>query len=278
MERKWAEPTFADVATADLGGPRTKAFLDRCEKLIDWQSLVDAIKPLFPQQPKGGRPFTPARIMVRCVMLQKWYRLSDPDLEEQLLDRMSFRRFVGLGAEESPPDETTMVEFRRRLRAAGCASRLFDAALKSLKDKGLVLKEGTIVDATIIDAPQARRVIEADGTTRHTRDRFATYTRNHGTPRHGYKAHIATDTRGMITDWVFDTASPHDSNHIDPLTQTEDKAIYADGAYSDKEHRQAPRGRGHRQPDHPQTRAGPGGTDGGAKEAQHGMLAGACVR
>src|SRR5947209_12694537 len=115
MERKIAQPTFADVATADLGGPRTMAFLDRCEKLIDWQSLIDAVRPLFPEQPKGGRPFTPARIMVRCVMLQKWYDLSDPGLEEQLLDRVSFRRFVGLGAEEAPPDETTMVGFRRRL-------------------------------------------------------------------------------------------------------------------------------------------------------------------
>src|SRR5690349_20429028 len=110
MERKPAQPTFADAATADLGGPRTAAFLDRCEELIDWQSLVDAIKPLFPEQPKGGRPFTPALVLVKCAMLQKWYSLSDPGLEEQLLDRMSFRRFVGLGAADPTPDETTMVE------------------------------------------------------------------------------------------------------------------------------------------------------------------------
>ena len=124
-----------------------------------------------------------------------------------------------------------MVEFRRRLREAGCASSLFDAALASLAARGLVLKEGTIVDATIVDAPQGRKVVEADGTTRHTRDRCATYTRNHGTPRHGYKAHLATDTRGLITDWVFDTAAPHDSNHVDRLTRDEDKAVYADSAY-----------------------------------------------
>jgi IS5 family transposase len=244
MERKSAQPTFADVAVSALGGPRTAAFLGRCEELIDWQSLVDAIKPLFPEQPKGGRPFTPALVLVKCVMLQKWYALSDPGLEEQLLDRMSFRRFVGLGAADPTPDETTMVEFRRRLRAAGCASTLFDAALASLEAKGLVLKEGTIVDATIVDAPQGRKVVEADGTTRHTRDGCATYTRNHGTLRHGYKAHIATDTRGTITDWVFDTARPHDSNHIDHLTQGEGKAVYADSAYGSKERREAHHARG----------------------------------
>lgn len=79
-----------------------------------------------------------------------------------------------------------------------------------------MLKEGTIVDATIVDAPQGRKVRELDGTERHTHDACATYTKNHGTLRHGYKAHLATDTRGIVTDWVFDTARPHDSNHIDP--------------------------------------------------------------
>jgi IS5 family transposase len=177
-------------------------------------------------------------------MLQKWYDLSDPGLEEQLLDRVSFRRFVGLGAEEAPPDETTMVEFRKRLREGGCASTLFDAALSSLRAKGVVLKEGTIVDATIVDAPQGRKVIEADGAARHTRDRCATYTRNHGTLRFGYKAHVATDTRGTITDWVFDTAAPHDSNHIDRLTRDERGAVYADSAYGSRERRERHAGLG----------------------------------
>ena len=247
MERKLAEPTFADAMVADLGGPRTRAFLDRCQELIPWGELADSIKHLFPGQPLGGRPFTPAVVMLKCVMLQKWYGLSDPQLEEQVRDRLSFRRFVGLGLEDATPDrsgnrrlpreKTTMVHFRERLRSAGCASTLFDAALASLRERGLVLREGTIVDATIVDAPQGRKVKEADGTERHTRDGCATYTRNHGTLRHGYKAHIATDTRGLITDWVFDTARPHDSNHADPLTSGEAVAVYADSAYSSKDRR-----------------------------------------
>jgi IS5 family transposase len=244
MERKLAEPTFADAVVADLGGPRTRGFLDRCQELIPWRELAGSIKHLFPDQPLGGRPFWPAVVMLKCVMLQKWYGLSDPQLEEQLRDRLSFRRFVGLGLEDATPDETTLVNFRERLRSAGCASTLFDAALASLREKGLVLREGTIVDATIVDAPQGRKVKEADGTERHTRDGCATYTKNHGTLRHGYKAHLATDTRGVITDWVFDTAGPHDSNHVDPLTRDEGAAVYADSAYSSRERRERLKGRG----------------------------------
>jgi transposase, IS5 family len=238
MERKLAEPTFTDVMIADLGGPRTGDFLARCQELIPWAKLAESIKPLFPEQPLGGRPFWPAEVMLKCVMLQKWYGLSDPQLEEQLRDRISFRRFVGLSMEETTPDETTLVKFRERLREHGCASTIFEAALESLRTRGLVLKQGSIVDATIVDAPQGRKVKQLDGSERHTRDRCASYTKNHGTLRHGYKAHVTTDTRGVITDWVFDTASPHDSNHIDQLTATEQTAVYADSAYSSQERRE----------------------------------------
>jgi transposase, IS5 family len=235
MERNPVDPTFFDGMAAELGGRRTGEFLNRCQELIPWQELVDSIGHLFPAQPMGGRPFWPALVMLKCVMLQKWYGLSDPGLEEQLRDRLSFRRFVGLSFQDDTPDETTIVNFRKRLREAGCASTLFDAALANLRSRGLVLRTGSIVDATIVDAPQGRTVKEADGTERHTHDRCATYTKNHGTLRHGYKAHLVTDTRGMITDWLFDTARPHDSNHIDPLTESEQTAIYADSAYRSKQ-------------------------------------------
>jgi len=233
MERQSAQPTFTDLAVSSLGGPRTASFLQRCEELIPWQRLVDSIAHLFAQQPKGGRPFTPAMVLIKCVMLQKWYGLSDPQLEEQLQDRISFRRFVGLSTDDPTPDETTLVRFRNRLREAGCASTLFESALASLREKGLVLKEGTLVDATIVDAPLGNK--RKDGSS--SKDPCATYTVNHGAPRHGYKAHLATDAHGIITDWVFDTAKVHDSRHIDQLIATEDKAVYADSAYRNYERR-----------------------------------------
>lgn len=245
MQRNNAQPTFTDASVADLGGPRTAAFLRRCEQLIDWQEMARSIAELFPHHPAGGRPFWPAITMLKCLMLQKWFNLSDPQLEEQLRDRISFRRFVALSFDDATPDETTMVNFRKRLREHGCASTLFDAVVARLRERGLVLKEGTIVDATIIDAPMGQKIKDGDdGFERHTHDRAATYTKNHGTLRHGYKAHIATDTRGMIIDRVFDTARPHDSNHIDQLIAAEQTAVYADSAYGSKERRTRLRDKG----------------------------------
>jgi transposase, IS5 family len=238
MQRNNATPTFTDAAVVDLGGPRTTRFLQTCEELVPWNQLVEAVLPLFPAHEKGGRPFWPALVMIKCVLLQKWFGLSDPQLEEQLRDRLSFRRFVGLSLDDATPDETTMVVFRRRLREHGMGSALFDRVVASLRERGLVLKEGTIVDATIIDAPMGEKLKDSQGLERHTHDPAATYTKNHGTLRHGYKAHIATDARGTITDFIFDTAKTHDSKHIDQLTATEGSAVYADSAYSSQERRE----------------------------------------
>jgi len=234
MERKMLEATFIDAWTIELGGPKTQAFLDRCEKLIDWQALTAAVGDLYGPMAQGGRPPWPVLLMLKCLMLAKWYNLSDPMLEEHLRDRLSFRRFVGLTMQDGTPDETCFVNFRKRLLGVGGASALFDAALKQLGDHGLLLKEGTIVDATIIDAPMGRK--KADG--QHTHDPCATYTKNHGTLRHGYKAHIATTTNAIIIDYVFDTAKCHDSLHIDWLTSNETRAVYADSAYQSKERRE----------------------------------------
>lgn len=231
MERKNLEPTLRDAAVSDLGGPRSAEFFSRAEQLIDWNKLVTALRDLTPAQPAGGRPFWPLLLMIRCLLLQKWFGLSDPQLEEMLRDRLSFRRFVGLSLDDATPDETSFCVFRGRLREAGKASALFDAVLASLREKNLVLNEGTIVDATIVDAPHGEK--RADGS--HTKDPCATYTKNHGTLRHGYKAHQATDTRGIITGYVFDTAKPHDSNHADYLLRNEKSKAYGDSAYRSKD-------------------------------------------
>lgn len=238
MQRVNAQPTFTDAAVVDLGGRRTAAFLSVCDELVDWKAMIGSIAHLFPEHARGGRPFWSASVLLRCVMLQKWFNLSDPQLEEQLRDRISFRRFVGLSFDDLTPDETTLVNFRKRLREGGCASTLFDAVVTRLRERGLVLKEGTIVDATIVDAPMGHKVRDEHGPDRHTHDRCATYTKNHGTLRHGYKAHLATDTRGTITDYVYDTAAPHDSTHIDRLTANEKTAVYADSAYGSRARRE----------------------------------------
>jgi len=232
MERTANTPTFADAATLDLGCPRTAEFFAKCDQTIPWQMLADSVANVFVEdRGQGGRPHVPVVMMLKCLMIAKWFGLSDPMLEGMLRDRLSFRRFVGLGWSDPTPDETTFVTFRNRLREAGHASTLFDAVVAHLREQGLVLQEGTLVDATIIEAPKGRSKDDGLG---HTKDKTATYTKKHGQTYHGFKAHIATDTRGVITDYVFDTAKAHDSKYIDQLIEDERKAVYADSAYMDK--------------------------------------------
>ena len=231
MERKLAEPGLLDGVAVDLGGPRTAAFFEKCERHIPWKKLADSLQGLYDEHDKGGREPWPVILMVKCLMLQKWFGLSDPQLEEQLRDRLSFRRFVGLSLLDNTPDETTFVRFRQRLLARGHGRTIFDAVVKHLESCGLVMNNGTLVDATMVEAPKGRK--REDGTS--TRDPEASFTKKHGRTYHGYKAHVATDTRGVIKDYRFTTASVHDSQKMDELIAGEKTAVYGDSAYMDKE-------------------------------------------
>lgn len=232
-ERINAEHGLIDGWTAGLGGPRTAALLDRLEATVPWRDLVKPIVALPEYRGRdggvnrGGRPAWPALTMLKCVLLAKWFGLSDPQLEECLKDRLSFRRFVGLSLTDSTPDETTFVRFRARLREAGLDRRLFDDTLAHLERRGLLVKDGTLVDATIIE--QSRGSKRDDGTS--TRDQEASFTKKGGQTYHGYKGHIAADRSGLVMDYTFSDAAPHDSNFIDDLTKDERKMVVADSAY-----------------------------------------------
>ena len=144
-----------------------------------------------------------------------------------LLDRLSFRRFIGLKMQDKTPDETTFVIFRKRLRKHGHCSTLFNKTVEILKQRGLILEEGTCVDATIVETSRGTK--RDDGS--NTRDKTASYTKKNDRTYHGFKAHIATDTNGIIKDYRFDTAKVHDSQHIDDLTADEEHCVFADSAY-----------------------------------------------
>jgi len=228
MERQNNQLSFLDQLTNDLGGKRTAEFFRKCETYIPWNELAEPLKNMYANNTnKGGASNWPVVMMIKCMMLQRWFNLSDPMLEEMLLDRLSFRRFIGLHVEDKTPDETTFVVFRKRLRKHGHSATLFDKTVEILTQRGLILEEGTCVDATIIEAPRGRK--RSDWTS--TKDRTASYTKKHGTIYHGFKAHIATDRNGIIKDYRFDTAGVHDSRHIDDLITDERHSVWADSAY-----------------------------------------------
>lgn len=237
-EREQSQLSFADTVVAKMGGKRTAALLDALDASIDWESLARPVRAVY-RNDDGGAPAEPAVMMLKVVMLQKWFNLSDPQAEEQLNDRMSFRRFVGLRGQDAAPDETTIVKFRKRLREANLDAKLFDIVTRSIGKRGLLLKEGTLVDALIIEAPTGRRTGEKDqaGQEITTRDPDASFTRKHDRTYHGYKGHLAVDRSGLVTGFEFSTASHHDSRYIDGLTRDETRAVIADSAYSDADRR-----------------------------------------
>lgn len=240
MERREVHPTLIDGMTADLGGPRTTALLDKLDASIPWETLAKPVRTLYKNSDKGGAPAWPAATMLRCIMLAKWFGLSDPQLEENLRDRLSFRRFARLPLHDKTPDETTFVVFRRRLREAGLDKTLFDLVAGHIEGRGLLVKDGTLVDATILEQSKGKKT--GDGAS--TRDPEASFTKKHGRTYHGYKGHIAADKSGIVTDYRFSTASHHDSRYFDELVKDEKNAAYGDAAYSGEQRRKDLRGRG----------------------------------
>ena len=270
-ERESAQLSFADTVVSRLGGKRTGALLNQLDAAIDWETLAKPIRAVY-RNADGGAPAMPAVRMLKIVMLQKWFHLSDPQAEEQLNDRVSFRRFVGLRGEEAAPDETTIVVFRNRLREADLDGKLFDIVNQSIEQRGLLVKEGTLVDALILEAPKGRKTGEKDasGNDKTTRDPEASFTQKHGRSYHGYKGHVAADRSGIVTDFDFSTASHHDSRYIDDLTKKEKRAVIADAAYADKDRRATIGGKGRDGRDCVQTSAWPEGIAADVAEDQPG--------
>jgi len=174
------------------------------------------------------------------ALLSKWFNLSDPGLEEALLDRISFRKFVGLPFSDATPDETIFVKFRKRLREAKLDGYLFQSVVKHLDLQGFLVRQGTMVDATIIEQSTGSK--NDDGES--TRDEDASFTKKNNQTHHGYKVSIACDLSGVITDFKVTTAKVHDSKCIDELVEDEDRVVYADSAYSSNDRREALRDRG----------------------------------
>lgn len=232
--------SFFEYATSDKGSRRTGAFLDRMQSLIPWVGISEELTPAL-YDGHTGRPGFPVTVLVKTLLLEAWFNLSDPELEEQVLDRLSFQRFLGVAERQDIPDETTVCRFRQKLVDIGAFEELFDLVEHLITEEGVEVRPGTIVDATIIDAPKGRK--RADGSS--TRDAEAGFTKKHGEWRHGYKAHAATDAQGRFIRRVTVTsASVHDGERFDGLTASETHAVFGDKAYISEEKKRDFRQRG----------------------------------
>jgi IS5 family transposase len=184
-----------------------------------------------------GRPAYPPLVMFKALLLQSLYGLSDAELEEALFDRLSFRRFVGLSLDAAVPDHTTLCRFRTLLLDAGMLQRLFAELDRQLDQAGLILRRGTMLDATVIETAAARPPQTPSGEKADfaaASDPDARFTRREGRigSSYGYKAHVGVDEgSGLIRKVVTTPANVNDTVCADRLVCGDESAVLADSAY-----------------------------------------------
>ena len=208
--------------------------LSKIDGLVKWSRFEKLLAKL--RTGERGRPPYPALSMFKALLLQQWYRLSDPELEEALADRLSFRRFCGFALEDTVPDETTICRFRQALAAAGLEDKLLGELTRQLEKRGLILKSGTMVDATLVGAAVSPPNERAGATSAVDPD--AAWTKKNNKAHFGYKAHIATDQgSGLIRRAKLTPAKTYESEVADALICGDEQAVYADRAYEQKARR-----------------------------------------
>jgi IS5 family transposase len=218
--------TFAGLAwDSKKKVTRRERFLAEMEAVLPWADLLALLAPHYPQSVRG-RPAMPLATMLRIYFLQQWFNLSDPAAEEALYDSEAMRRFarVELG-EDAVPDETTILHFRHLLEQHDLTEQLFALVRGLLETKGLLLKAGTIVDATIITAPTSTKnaMAQRDPEMRPTRKGNSWY--------FGMKVHVGTDRRGIVHALSTTDAAAADVRQLPVLLHGEERALYGDQAY-----------------------------------------------
>jgi len=202
--------------------------LAKIEPLIDWEAFTPIIQPLYDNQgPQGGRPNIDPVVMVKMLVLQGWYGLSDPELERQANDRISFRSF--LGYPDVIPDATTVWLFRERLAESGRDRAIWEELQRQLDEKGLSVKKGVVQDASFITSDPGKHGKLRGGEARTRRSRDGDWGKKGKKFSYGFKLHIKPDVdRGLIRDLETTTASVHDSQ-VDLSRPGE--VVYLDKAY-----------------------------------------------
>jgi len=205
---------------------RREVFLEEMDKVVPWAALEAVIQPHYPRAGKGRHPY-PLRTMLRIHLMQQWYALSDPAMEESLYEIASMRRFARLSlARGTIPDETTILNFRHLLERHVLADRILETVNALLVRKGLMLKQGTIVDATIIPAPSSTKNDSG------ARDPEMHQTKKGNQWYFGMKAHVGTDAETGLVHTVEGTAANvADVTVAHELLHGEEEVVFADAGY-----------------------------------------------
>ena len=206
---------------------RRDKFLAEMEQVLPWPRLVARLAPLYPKGERGRPPVALER-MLRVHFLQQWYALADPAMEEALYDSQAMRGFAGIDlAVDTVPDETTILNFRHWLERHDLAKGLFDEVSAMLEERGLLMRQGTIVDATILAAPSSTK------NKQQSRDPEMHQTKKGNQWHFGMKAHIGVDVAlGVVHTVVGTAANEADINQMAAVLHGAEEDVFADAGYT----------------------------------------------
>ena len=232
------QTTFASLAfDHKKKQTRREKFLAEMEQAVPWTALLAVIEPYYPKAGRRGRQPYPLATMLRLYFIQQWYALSDPGLEDALYEIESLRRFARLDlADDTLPDETTILNFRRLLERHALTAKLMNTINDVLEQQGLLLKGGTMVDATIIHAPPSTKNQDK------ARDPEMHQTRKGNQWYFGMKIHVGADVDSGLAHTVSVTpANVADITELPNLLREDDRAVFGDAAYANNHYKRAAR-------------------------------------
>ena len=222
------QATFASLAFEQKKKPtRRERFLTEMDAVVPWAALLAAVEPHYPKTGRRGRPPRLPETMLRIYFMQQWYALSDPAMEDALYEIESMRRFAGLElADDAMPDETTILKFRHLLEKHGLTAKMMNIINDTLAGRGLLLKGGTMVDATIIHAPPSTK------NEQKQRDPEMRQTKKGNQWFFGMKVHVGADVNSGLVHTVSVTpANASDISQLPHLLREDDRAVFGDKGY-----------------------------------------------
>lgn len=219
--------SFSDLEYANRRRiTKRESFLKMMDEIIPWSEWIELIRPFYPKGDRG-RPPRGIEVMLRMYLVQSWFNLSDAMVEDAIYDSYAIRSFMGLNFhDEQAPDATTLLKFRRLLEEQELGKKMFEAIGQLLESKGCMMRGGTIVDATIIQAPSSTKNASGE------RDEEMHQTKKGNQWYFGMKAHIGVDAGSGYTHTLTVTpANAHDITQASELIREDDETVYGDAGF-----------------------------------------------